>query len=141
MPWPPDSHESSAANRILVWIRLHAPSLKCRKALYLVLAIPSAVVWFPISVLGLGFFVGAIGVVALPVLVRCILKLPISDGRARRYYGVLIFLGVAAMGILLAAYMAAGGEIILLVVASGVALLCVGCAVLVEIMAPRGSIL
>jgi len=44
------------------------------------------------------------------------------------------------MGILLVAYLASGGEIVLLVVATGVALLCVGCAVLAEIMAPRGSI-
>lgn len=140
MPWPPDSLEPSPVSRLLLWIRLHAPSLRVRKVLYLVLAIPSAIVWFPISVLGLGFFVGAIGVVALPVLIRCVLKLPISGAGARRYYGALVFLGVSAMGILLVAYLASGGETVLLVVTTGVALLCVGCAVLVEIMAPRGNI-
>lgn len=137
MPWPPDSQDSIAANRIRDWFRHYGPSLRWRKALYLVLAIPSAIIWFPVSVLGLGIFIGAIGVVALPVLVRCIIKLPIEGDPARRYYGSLIFLGELTLGILMAAYLVSGEEVVLPVVLSGIALLTVGCAVMVEMMVPR----
>jgi hypothetical protein len=114
---------------------MRLPPLRTRKAIYLCLAVPSTVYWFPFSALGLVLIIGIVGLVCLPLLLRCIVKLPITNDKHRKFYRAVISTGVVTLGLLLV-FMWSGfpvPPVAMLVYGSGLALLAVGCAVLAEL--------
>ena len=120
------------------------PKLKFRKIFYLLLAVPSALVWFPIASMGLAVVVGALGLAGI-VGLRSIVLLPIREEKVRRIYNALLMLGIAPMAIIAPALsgacptVGAKERLFCVLPLSGVALLFVGACLLWEINREGGA--
>jgi len=77
---------------------MNIPSLKTRKAIYLVLVIPSAIPWLMMSIIGITIGIGLLGLAGLFGF-RSILLLPIRRKKQRRTYNILLSLGILPISI------------------------------------------
>lgn len=111
-------------------------SLRVRKAIYLTLALVACVVWVPLSLVGIAFFVGAVGLLSIGALFRCILALPVTSSSSRWYFSVAISVGIVLMCYFtLYPFFSGEPRSSLLPVVSGLVLVVVGVAVLTEMYA------
>ena len=108
--------------------------LRIRKVLYLCVAVPACAFWIPVSILGIAILVGIVGLLSIGSLLRCIGALPVTSRFARNYHTAAISVGLLLMSGFIALSIVEKASYISLIV-SGVALLVVGAAVLVELHA------
>ncbi len=112
------------------------PQLKYRKAVYLLLAVPSVIMWFPLVVITLVAVVGAFGLAGI-VGLRSIVLLPIKDSKTRRIYTLLLSLGIVPLMPVVFAFtldgICAKEGVFCLLQISGLALLIVSACLLCEI--------
>jgi hypothetical protein len=113
-------------------------TLRSRKTIYLALTAAACVVWIPVTLAGMVFAVGILGLLSIGALFRCIFALPVTRNSSRKYFSVAIAAGIALMCgfVLLPAFSSDQGAP-LLPVLSGLVLTAVGLAVLVEMHAKR----
>lgn len=113
-------------------------SLRMRKILYVSLTLLACVVWLPLAFAGIALIVGTVGLLSIGALLRAIIALPITDRFRQRYFSAAIGIGILLMGsFVLLAVSDPEPRALLLPAVSGVLLVGVGLAVLVEINAKR----
>lgn len=111
-------------------------SLRARKAVYLMLALAACVVWLPLAFAGIAFIVGAVGLLSIGALLRCIFALPVTSRFSRRYFSAAISVGIALMcSFILFPIFGGEARTSALPVVSGLTLVAVGVAVLTEMYA------
>jgi hypothetical protein len=72
---------------------MQMPTLRARKVIYTVLVIGAGAVWLPYIVLGLVVGIGALGLLCVLSLLRCIWVLPVESRFSRGFYSVAIHPG------------------------------------------------
>lgn len=107
--------------------------LRSRKMIYLALATIGSVVWIPLAFAGIALVIGAFGLLSIGALFRCIFALPVTSKFSRRYFSVAISPGIILMfGFVLLPAVSRETPASALLVLSGLVLVVVGFAVLVE---------
>lgn len=110
--------------------------LRTRKAIYLTLTLAACVVWLPLAFVGIAFIVGAVGLLSIGALLRCIFALPVTSIFSRRYFSAAISVGIVLMCcFVLFPFFSGELRTSLLPAVSGLALVAVGVAVLTEMYA------
>jgi hypothetical protein len=117
---------------------MQMPTLRARKVIYTVLVIGAGAVWLPYIVLRFVVGIGALGLLCVLSLLRCIWVLPVESRFSRGFYSVAITLGIIMMSgclVFLAVWVEplTIGPWALLV--SGALLLTIGSIVLLEVHA------
>lgn len=112
--------------------------LRSRKVLYLALAIVGSLVWIPLAFAGIALVVGIFGLLSIGALFRCIVALPVTTRFSRRYFSVVISIGIVLMlGMVLPPAFGNEDQASTLQLVSGLMLVVAGFAVLVEMHARR----
>jgi hypothetical protein len=74
------------------------PKLRTRKIIYAVLVMVGSAVWLPLMLLGFIVAIGAVGLLCVAALLRCIYALPVEDRFSRSFYSAMIAIGVLLLG-------------------------------------------
>jgi hypothetical protein len=114
------------------------PNLRTRKIIYTVLVIGCAAAWLPWIMLGFIVGIGALGLLSVLSLLRCIWVLPVDGRFSRGFYSAAIATGIIIMAGCVV-FLAAGTERLTFgswsLLLSGTLLLAVGLSVLLEMHA------